>query len=177
MRRWLRPFWIVLALLFLLEAWLWDHLEPIVARIVNLIPWGRLKVWLARAIAGLPPWATLFVFVIPFVAMLPLKFLEVYFLATRNWLGAIGVIVLVKLLGLGLTAFIFDVTRDKLLQMAWFRRMYDWFMWARQWAHDITEPVRERVRQLTWLLKPQRAGRFLRRLMHLRRSAYRRRAA
>jgi hypothetical protein len=177
MRRWLRPLWVVLALLFLLEAWLWDHLEPIVARAVNLIPWGTLKVRLARLVEVLPPWAVLFVFVIPFIVMLPLKFLEVYFIATRNWLGAIAVIVLVKLLGLGLTAFIFDVTRGKLLQITWFQRMYDWFLWARAWAHEITEPVRERVKQLTWLLKPQRAGRFLRRLMRLRRRAYRSRAA
>jgi hypothetical protein len=77
MRRWLRPFWIVLALLFLLEAWLWDHLQPLVAWAVSLIPWSRLKARLARAIAGLPPWATLFVFAVPFIAMLPLKFLEV----------------------------------------------------------------------------------------------------
>ena len=28
MRRWLRPLWIFLALLFLVEAWLWDHLAP-----------------------------------------------------------------------------------------------------------------------------------------------------
>jgi len=176
-RRWLRPLWIVLALLFLLEAWLWDHLEPLVARVVNLIPWGVVKEKLARGIEHLPPWAVLFVFIIPFIAMLPLKFLEVYFLATGNWLGAIGVIIFVKLVGLGITAFIFDVTRDKLLQMAWFRRMYDWFLWLRTWAHDITEPVRERVRQLAWLLKPQRAGRFIRRLMRLRRRAYRNRAA
>jgi hypothetical protein len=38
MRRWLRPLWVILALLFLLGAWLWDHLEPIVARVVDLIP-------------------------------------------------------------------------------------------------------------------------------------------
>jgi hypothetical protein len=177
MRHWLRPLWVILALLFLLEAWLWDHLEPIVARVVNFIPWGRLKIALARLVDILPPWAVLFVFVIPFIFMLPLKFLEVYFLATRNWLGAIGVIVLVKLLGLGLTAFIFEVTRDKLMQMAWFRRMYDWFIWARERAHEITEPVRERVRQLTWLLKPRRAGKFLRRLMRLHRRAYRSRTA
>jgi hypothetical protein len=177
MRRWLRPLWVVLALLFLLEAWLWDHLEPIVARAVNLIPWSRFKARLARGIESLPPWATLFVFVVPFIAMLPLKFLEVYFIATRNWFGAVGVIVLVKLLGLGVTAFIFDVTRDKLLQMAWFRRLYDWVLWLRQWAHEITEPARERMRQLAWLLKPQRAGRFLRRLMRLRRRAYRSRPA
>jgi hypothetical protein len=177
MRRWLRPLLIFLALLFLLEAWLWDHLEPIVARAVGLIPWARFKRWLAGAIADLPPWATLFVFAVPFVAMLPLKFLEVYFLATHNWLGAVAVILGVKLVGLGVTAFIFDVTRDKLLQMAWFRRLYEATLALRQWAHDITAPVRERVRQLAWLLKPHRAGRFVRRLMRLRRRAYQRSAA
>jgi hypothetical protein len=177
MRRWLRPLWIVLALLFLLEAWLWDHLEPLVAWVVGLVPWGRLKTRLAHMIEVLPPWATLFVFLIPLIILLPLKFLEVYFLATRNWLGAIAVILLVKLLGLGITAFVFDVTRGKLLQMAWFKRMFDWFMWLRDWAHEITEPVRERMHQLTWLMRPQRAGRFIRRLIRLRRRAYRRRAA
>jgi hypothetical protein len=177
MRRWLRPLWVILALLFLLEAWLWDHLEPIVARAVNLLPWGRVKLWLNRVIEDLPPWAALAVFIIPFVVLLPLKFLEVFFLAKRQWLAAGLVLIVAKLLGLGITAFVFDATRGKLLQMAWFARMFDWFMWARDWAHEITEPVRERVKQLTWLLKPQRAGRFLRRLMRLRRRAYRSRAA
>jgi len=176
-RHLLRPLWIVLALIFLAEAWLWDHLEPVVARVVNLFPWGRFKQQLARLIQDMPPWAVLFVFIIPFVLMLPLKFLEVYFLATRNWLGAFLVIVFVKLVGLGVTAFIFDVTRDKLLQMAWFRRLYEWMLELRAWAHGITEPVRERMRQLVWLLKPQRAGRFLRRFMRMRRRAYRSRAA
>jgi hypothetical protein len=177
MRRILRPLWIVLALLFLLEAWLWDHLEPLVARVVNLLPWGRLKLWLKRGIETLPPWAALGVFIIPFIVLLPLKFLEVYFIATRNWLGAALVLLAAKLLGLGVTAFVFDATREKLMQMAWFARMYDWFMWARDWAHAMTEPVRERLRQLAWLLKPPRAGRFLRRLLRLRRKAYRRRMA
>jgi hypothetical protein len=176
-RRWLRPLWIILALLFLAEAWLWDHLEPIVARAVNLIPWGKLKQKLAHLIEDLPPWATLIVFVIPFIVLLPLKFLEVYLLATHQWLAAGIVLILAKLLGLGVTAFIFDVTRDKLLQMAWFRRMYEWFLSARVWAHAMTDPVRERMRQLVWLLKPQRAGRFLRHFMRLRRNAYRRSAA
>ena len=172
MRRWLRPFWVILALLFLLEAWLWDHLEPIVARVVDLIPWGRVKDWLRRTIANLPPWAALGVFIVPLIVLLPLKFLEVFLLAKRHWLAAGLVLIVAKLIGLGVTAFVFDATRGKLLQMAWFARMFDWFMWARDWAHEITEPVRERVQQLMWLLKPQRAGRFLRRLMKLRRRAY-----
>jgi len=173
MRRWLRPFWVLLALFFLLEAWLWDHLEPIVERIVNLIRWPGLRKQMARLIDVLPPWAVLFIFVIPFIVMTPLKFLEVYFIATGDWVGAIAVIIFIKVAGLGMAAFIFEVTRDKLLQMAWFRRMYEWFLWARDWAHAQTEPIRHRLRSLRWLLKPQRAGRFLRRVLWLRRRAYR----
>src|SRR5665213_3116871 len=85
MRRWLRPLWVILALLFLLEAWLWDHLQPLVARIVNLIPWDAFKNRLARLIERLPPWATLLVFVVPFIAMLPLNFSKYIF-----WRHAIG---------------------------------------------------------------------------------------
>lgn len=177
MRRLLRPLWVLLALLFLLEAWLWDHLRPPIVWLVDLVPWGPLRDRLKRIIEALPPWAALFVFIVPFIVLLPLKFLEVFFLAKRQWLAVALVLILAKLLGLGVTAFVFDATREKLLQMAWFARMYDWFMRARDWAHAQTEPVRERIRQLVWLMKPQRAGRFLRRLLRLRRRAYRGRPA
>jgi|SRR6185437_15678719 hypothetical protein len=172
-RRLLRSLWVILALLFLLETWLWDHLAPLVAAVVNVVPWGRFKVVLKRGIEKLPPWAALIVFIVPFIVLLPLKFLEVYFIATRNWLGATLVLVLAKLLGLGVTAFVFDATREKLLQMPWFARFYDWMMWARDWAHAKVEPVRERMRQYVWLLRPQRAGRFLRRLIRIRRRVQR----
>src|SRR4029077_5384347 len=99
MRRALRPLWIVIALLFLAEAWLWDHLKPVVARAVGFIPWRKLRQILAHAIEGLPPWATLIVFVLPFVLLLALKFLGAYSLATRNWLAATAVLTLAKLLG------------------------------------------------------------------------------
>ena len=43
MRRVLRPVLVFLAIIFLIEAWLWDRLEPVVARIVAIIPLTRLK--------------------------------------------------------------------------------------------------------------------------------------
>jgi len=42
MRRLLRPLWVLLALIFLVEAWLWDRVEPVIARVVALIPLPRL---------------------------------------------------------------------------------------------------------------------------------------
>jgi hypothetical protein len=169
MRRLLRPLWVLLALIFLLEAWLWDHLEPIVAAVINVVPWGRAKVWLVRLIERLPPWATLIVFAIPLLVILPLKFLEVWFLANRQWVGAIGVIIAAKLLGLGVTAFVFDVTRDKLLQMNWFRALYDWVMWLRDWAHELVDPLKRRARRWLRMFAPRRAGRTLRLLVRIRR--------
>jgi hypothetical protein len=43
MRRLVRVFWVILALLFLLEAWLWSRLEPVVAAIVALLPLKAIK--------------------------------------------------------------------------------------------------------------------------------------
>ena len=47
LRRLLQPIWVLLAIIFLIEAWLWDHLEPIVAWFVALIPLRAFKQWLA----------------------------------------------------------------------------------------------------------------------------------
>src|SRR5262249_62131632 len=96
---------------------------------------------LIRLIARLSPQATLVVFVIPFIVLLPLKFLEFWFLAHRQWMASIMVLVLAKLVGLGVTAFIFEVTKDKLLQMARFRQLYEFFLWARDWAHEKIAPI------------------------------------
>jgi hypothetical protein len=176
MRRVLRPLWIALAVIFLVEAWLWDHLRPLIAGIVNLVAWDKLKAWLARTVATLPPWAVLIVFVVPFIVLLPLKFLEVYFLVHRQWIAAGLVLVLAKLLGLGVTAFIFDVTKPKLLQMAWFRWLYALMLEWLAKAHAIVDPIKAQIKQSTrrimLYVSPGRSGRFLRRLARLRRRAY-----
>lgn len=169
MRRLFRPFLILLALIFLIEAWLWDHLKPVIAAIVGIVPWERLKVWLGTVIERLPPWATLIVFVIPFLILLPVKFLEFWFIAHRQWVGAAITLVLAKLVGLGVTAFIFEVTRDKLLQMAWFRRLYDWVMWLRDRAHALVDPIKQRLKRAFRMFAPRRAGRTLRLLWRIRR--------
>jgi hypothetical protein len=183
MRRALKPLWILLALFFLLEAWLWDHLRAAIAWVVNLIPLDKAKARLAALVEKLPPWAVLIVFVVPFIVLLPLKFLEVYFIVHRQWFAAIFILVLAKLLGLGVTAFIFDVTKPKLLQMGWFRWLYELMLIWLAKAHAITDPIKHRIkdwfaalkhraRRWIWLMKPGRPSRFFKRLSRIRRRAY-----
>jgi len=162
---------ILLALFFLLEAWLWEKLAPMVAWVVERLPFSRLKQALAHYIEELPPPAALIVFVVPFILLLPLKILEVWFLAQRNWVGMVVTLVLAKLLGLGVTAFIFDLTRDKLMRMAWFARFYGWVMRALAWAHDIVDPVKRRVRIWLRMFGPRRAGRTFKLIRRIRRRA------
>ncbi|MGB8489245.1 MAG: hypothetical protein WCD67_23490, partial [Xanthobacteraceae bacterium] len=82
MRRVLRPVLVFLAIIFLIEAWLWDRLEPVVARIVAIIPLTRLKAELARRIDKLPPIGTLLLLVLPAGAVLPLKMLAFWLMTT-----------------------------------------------------------------------------------------------
>ena len=148
MRRVLKPLWILLAIFFLVEAWLWDHLRAAIAWLVNLVPLDKLKSRLAALVEKLPPWAVLIVFVVPFIVLLPLKFLEVYFIVRHRWIAAILVLVLAKLLGLGVTAFIFDVTRSKLLQMPWFEALYGSVLRLRAKAASLVDPVKQRIREM-----------------------------
>lgn len=184
MRTITRPFWILVALVFLFEAWLWEHLRPIVAWIVDLVSWATLRARIAAAIGRLPPYPTLLVFLVPVLLLLPLKFLGLWMLARGYWLGAMGTLAFAKVLGMGVTAFIFDVTRPKLLQLPWFSWLYahvlTWLARAhalidpiknevRAWWRRELRPVRRRVRRIILLMRPAHSGRLLERVTRIRR--------
>jgi hypothetical protein len=169
MRRLLQPLWFLLALIFLIEAWLWDHLEPVVARLVAMIPLRAFKAWLAARVARLSPMTTLLVFLAPVVLLFPLKFLEVWLIANHYWISAIALIVAGKFIGVGIVAFIFDVTKPKLLQMPWFVRVYQWVLDIRRRAHEIVAPTMARIRAMVARIRGGSSSRLMR-TVHLLRS-------
>jgi hypothetical protein len=148
MRRLLQPVWVLLAVIFLIEAWLWDHLEPVVARVVALIPLRAFKQWLAERVDTLSPAMTLIVFLVPVIPLFPLKLIGLWLLTHEYWLAAFVTIVFGKFLGVGVTAFIFDVTRSKLLEMRWFERLYEFVLALRATAAALVDPVKRRIRDI-----------------------------
>lgn len=148
LRRLLQPFWVLLAIIFLIEAWLWDHLEPIVARVVGLVPLRRFKQWLAERVDSLSPAMTLIVFIVPVLPLFPLKLVGLWLLTHEYWLSAISTLVFAKFLGVGVTAFIFDVTRPKLLEMRWFEALYDFVIAMRAKAAELVDPVKRRILEI-----------------------------
>jgi hypothetical protein len=148
MRRLLQPFWVLLAVIFLIEAWLWDHLEPIVARVVALLPLHTFKQWLADRVDALSPAMTLIVFIVPVIPLFPLKLVGFWLLAHEYWVSAILTIIFAKFLGVGVAAFIFDVTPDKLLEMAWFEKLYEFIIALRARANALVDPVKFRIQEI-----------------------------
>ncbi len=145
MRRLLQPFWVLLAIIFLIEAWLWDHLEPIVAKVVAVIPLRTFKQWLAERVDTLSPAMTLIVFIVPVLPLFPLKLVGLWLLTHEHWMSAVFTIVFAKFLGVGVTAFIFDVTRPKLLEMGWFERLYEFILGLRAKAKALVDPIKARI--------------------------------
>lgn len=148
LRRLAQPFWVLLAIIFLIEAWLWDHLEPVVEKLVALIPLREFKQWLSERIDALSPAMTLVVFAVPLIPLLPLKLFGLWLLAHEYWFAAVVTYVFAKFAGVGITAFIFDVTREKLLEMGWFRSLYDFVLMIRDKARALVAPIKQRIREI-----------------------------
>ena len=70
------------ALIFVVESWLWDRLERVVERCVALIPLQAFKEWIGRQVEELSPPATLIVFAVPAALLFPLKLLAIWFMSS-----------------------------------------------------------------------------------------------
>jgi hypothetical protein len=88
------------------------------------------------------------VFIVPVIPLFPLKLVGLWLLANEYWVSAILTIVFAKFLGVGVAAFIFDVTRPKLLEMRWFKRLYEFVMALREKAAALVEPIKLRIKEI-----------------------------
>ena len=68
-------------------------------------------------------------------------------LAHGSWLGAMAVLALAKVVSMGVTAFIFEVTRPKLLQLPWFRWFYEHMLVWLDKAHALIDPIKARIKR------------------------------
>jgi len=170
LRRLLQPVWILLAIIFLIEAWLWDHLEPIVAAVVAALPLRAFKQWLAERVDTLSPAMTLIVFIVPVIPLFPLKMIGVWLLMHQYWLSALTTILFAKMLGVGVTAFVFDVTRPKLLEMAWFEKLYESVLALRAKCNELVDPMKAKIRALLSGDKDRWSSRLMRLILRFRKS-------
>jgi hypothetical protein len=134
------------ALVFLVEAWLWDKTVEIGRWAVGLVPWQEFKDAVARLIERLPPYGALPLFLVPVAVIEPLKVVAIAQITHGHLMRGLLAFVALKFVGVGLVAFVFDLTRDKLLAIGWFARFYEWVVKWRDKAHAFIEPYKTAVR-------------------------------
>lgn len=154
-----RAFWTAAAAAFLVEAWLWDFLGAAMARIVALLPLQPLRRALQSILIRTPPTFAFVLFAIPVLAILPFKFLGLALLANGRVASGVCVFFLAKTIGLGVTAFVYQICQERLMLLGWFVRSRDWLLALRAWAHRQMQPY---VRALRGLRKRLLAGSALR---------------
>jgi hypothetical protein len=178
-RRRYRPVLILLAFLFLVEAWLWRHMEPVVQWIADLIPFERFKHWVADKARRLPPYAALALFLSPLLLVEPLEGIAVWAYAHKHWIFGSLCLLAVKLIGVGVMAFLFAACEPQLLSIGWFARLVELFLKVKAWAEAEVEPVKAWLRawRVRVLADFQSSGGFGRRIAALRRRIFSRNRA
>jgi hypothetical protein len=121
LRRLLAPLIYLAALLLMLEEWLWDATQALLARIPDWPFLARLQ----RRVERLSPYAALLVFVAPTLLLLPVKILALLSITHGHPTLGLAIILGAKVLGTALVARIYALTRRSLLSLAWFRQTHD----------------------------------------------------
>lgn len=126
---------ILVALILLFEEWGWQPLLAAFRWLERYRIVARVEAW----IAGLPPYGALAIFVAPSAILLPVKFIGLWLLANGQLLAAGLLLVLAKIASTALVARIFMLTQPALMQLAWFARLYHWFI---PWKEALFARVR-----------------------------------
>jgi hypothetical protein len=91
---------------------------------------------------------TLVLFVIPGAMIFPFKLVALGLLASGYIISGIVAIFAAKAFALGVMAVLFDICRDKLMQMQWFCRFYSLMLSINAWAHNLIAPFRRRLSEI-----------------------------
>ena len=135
-----RAVMMTLAVIFLVEAWLWDHMGVAVARCIRALPFEKYRALLVEKLDTLTPTQTLGVFIIPVLLLLPFKFFALWLLAKGHLFLGILAVLAAKLAGLGVGSFLFMLCKPKLLQVRWVDWLYQQCLHWRHLAHAWVRP-------------------------------------
>mgnify|MGYP007041524594 CR=1 FL=1 len=125
LRRTLTPPAIVLAAaLFLAEDIVWG----ITSRCLAAISRHPFAAWIEARVQALGPYPTLLLFLIPALALFPVKLLGMWLAASGHPLFGLAVFAGAKIGGTAIAARIFTLSREKLLGISWFRSGHDWLL-------------------------------------------------
>ena len=143
----------LLALVFLLEAWVWDRFAAFGHWLDERLPLRAARHTLEQSILRAPPYVALALFVIPGLLVLPFKLVGLWLIAHGHIVWGGFVFLMAKFASVGVAAFLFELTRDRLMTLGWFARLYAMVMRWRDWAHGLADPYLKTIREQARAIK------------------------
>lgn len=141
-----RGLFFALAVVFLVETWIWDSFAALGHWIADRIPFAAFKAAVERLVSRLPAGVALCLFVIPAIVIFPFKIGGLWLIAHGQIIAGGLVFIAAKFGGVGAAAFLFELTRDKLMTMEWFAKLYRLVMGWREWAHRLVDPYMAEIK-------------------------------
>jgi hypothetical protein len=142
-----KPGMLFLAIVFLFEAWVWDGCVAIARNIAALIPWMAFKARVKAAIAFIPAPVVLVLVGVPFAFVELIKPVFLWIAATGHPIFGLTAYVIAQFVGVGVIAAMFDLTRDKLMEMPLFVWCYNKVMIFHHFADRLIAPYKEAAKR------------------------------
>lgn len=149
-----RSLLLILALLFLLEAWLWEFGGRWLGRAIAWLPLEQTKRRIQSFVEPLSPWATLPVFLVPLLLITPFNFVAGWLFVQGKVILGLFTILTQKMLGVAVLSFMFNACRPKLMQLGVVRTIYEFLAGWYRAARRLTLPYREVAKR--WTSKARR---------------------
>ena len=111
------------AVVLAIEEWGWRPLTAWASKLARWAPVARLEAHIRSA----SPRTALLLFLVPAVALFPVKLLALWFIHLGHAVLGIGIIVAAKLLGTALVGRLFIITEPQLMTYRWFARALSWW--------------------------------------------------
>lgn len=165
------PFIFVLAILLILEEWLWEKTLVLTQKIANLPVVKQIESLFRK----LPPYWALVALCLPWLLLLPVKLLAVRLVSHHKPVLGVVVLLSAKVAGTAILARIFALTRDEALKIAWFKKVYESILflisWAKQWmknskAYQMARVQINSIKEWWRLRRPSFLGKHFR--VHLK---------
>jgi hypothetical protein len=121
--------YIAAGLYLLVDAIFMTVAKPMANWIDKHMPLKRLRNW----IRSLPPYQSLALFSVPVIVLEPIKPIAAYLASTGQFLGGAVTLIFGELLKLVLVERLFSLTREKLMRIPAFARLYEWYSQAMAW--------------------------------------------
>ena len=118
--------YIATGLYLLVDAIFMTLAKPIANWIDKHVPLRRLRDW----IRSLPPYPSLALFSLPVIVLEPIKPIAAYLAATGQFLSGALTLIFGELLKLVLVERLLSLTREKLMKIPAFARLYGWYSQA-----------------------------------------------